>query len=174
MGTIDSNPLDHSVNYNVTGNYNINPLDVGIGGWQPNFIRQGWQCPCCGRVYSPDTTMCLYCGNYDIKTTTGTTITREENDSNANIFKSDNGYDDMFVKRVTYSDNIDATLNKNMADVAKLFLPLRAPKKVMSEMGYEYNEDITLENNCRNFLQTMEKEGKLNELYGLLILGDYK
>lgn len=25
--------------------------------------QQGWQCPICGRVYSPTTMMCLYCGN---------------------------------------------------------------------------------------------------------------
>jgi len=24
--------------------------------------QQGWQCPCCGRVYSPNTVMCMYCG----------------------------------------------------------------------------------------------------------------
>ena len=23
--------------------------------------QQGWECPKCGRVYSPSTTMCLYC-----------------------------------------------------------------------------------------------------------------
>ena len=31
----------------------------------PNFTgwgRQGWICPKCGRVYSPDTIMCNYCG----------------------------------------------------------------------------------------------------------------
>ena len=26
------------------------------------FVRQGWQCPICKRVYSPDTSMCAYCG----------------------------------------------------------------------------------------------------------------
>ena len=26
------------------------------------FARQGWICPKCGRVYSPSTEMCLYCG----------------------------------------------------------------------------------------------------------------
>lgn len=25
------------------------------------FARQGWQCPICGRVYSPDTGICRYC-----------------------------------------------------------------------------------------------------------------
>ena len=25
-------------------------------------IQQGWQCPICGRVYSPMTFMCYYCG----------------------------------------------------------------------------------------------------------------
>ena len=26
------------------------------------FGQQGWICPKCGRVYSPFTKMCLYCG----------------------------------------------------------------------------------------------------------------
>ena len=26
------------------------------------FVRQGWQCPICKRVYSPDTHKCFYCG----------------------------------------------------------------------------------------------------------------
>jgi len=26
------------------------------------FAAQGWQCPICKRVYSPTTSMCLYCG----------------------------------------------------------------------------------------------------------------
>lgn len=33
---------------------------------QPNNIRQGWQCPKCGRILSPDTTFCPFCvGNLD-------------------------------------------------------------------------------------------------------------
>jgi uncharacterized OB-fold protein len=27
------------------------------------FAQQGWRCPVCGRVYSPITVMCFYCGN---------------------------------------------------------------------------------------------------------------
>ena len=27
------------------------------------WVQQGWQCPICGRVYSPTTTMCQYCFN---------------------------------------------------------------------------------------------------------------
>ena len=25
------------------------------------MIQQGWQCPCCNKVYSPTTQMCFYC-----------------------------------------------------------------------------------------------------------------
>lgn len=25
------------------------------------WAQQGWQCPCCQRVYSPTTPMCYYC-----------------------------------------------------------------------------------------------------------------
>lgn len=28
---------------------------------------QGWQCPICGRVYSPTTPMCFYCGKEELK-----------------------------------------------------------------------------------------------------------
>lgn len=37
--------------------------------------QQGWQCPICGRVYSPTTMMCLYCGNE--KETISTTYTSD-------------------------------------------------------------------------------------------------
>lgn len=30
------------------------------------FVNKGWQCPICGRVYSPTTSMCFYCGNKEI------------------------------------------------------------------------------------------------------------
>lgn len=35
-------------------------------------VQQGWQCPVCGRVYSPVTPMCYYCGG-EQKTITYTT-----------------------------------------------------------------------------------------------------
>lgn len=31
--------------------------------YEDKFIQQGWQCPICGRVYSPSTAMCYYCGD---------------------------------------------------------------------------------------------------------------
>jgi hypothetical protein len=38
--------------------------------------RQGWECPKCERVYSPDTVMCFYCKKADFVTgTSGVTIT---------------------------------------------------------------------------------------------------
>ena len=36
-------------------------------------VQQGWQCPICGRIYSPMTLMCYYCGGEQkIITTAGT------------------------------------------------------------------------------------------------------
>lgn len=29
--------------------------------------QQGWECPKCGRVYSPTQDMCLFCGMFDIE-----------------------------------------------------------------------------------------------------------
>ena len=34
-----------------------------IGDFERMPAQQGWQCPICGRVYSPATMMCLYCSN---------------------------------------------------------------------------------------------------------------
>ena len=40
---------------------------------QPIIAQQGWQCPICGRVYSPFTPMCYYCGGEQkIETSTKT------------------------------------------------------------------------------------------------------
>lgn len=41
--------------------------------YNPNynfFTPQGWKCPQCGRVYSPSTPMCYYCGGTEKKTIT--------------------------------------------------------------------------------------------------------
>lgn len=34
------------------------------------FAWQGWECPKCGRVYSPSTSMCMYCGNESVSVNT--------------------------------------------------------------------------------------------------------
>lgn len=41
--------------------------------WYPSMcVPQGWQCPCCRKVYSPTTPICFTCGQQEGYTTTGT------------------------------------------------------------------------------------------------------
>lgn len=28
-----------------------------------DYVKQGWQCPICKRIYGPDVTQCLYCND---------------------------------------------------------------------------------------------------------------
>lgn len=46
------------------------------------FVQQGWQCPICGRVYSPTTLMCISCPP---KTTTAAGTAQTE----TQIYKKD-------------------------------------------------------------------------------------
>lgn len=35
---------------------------IGLEAPMTNSVPQGWQCPCCSRVFSPSTAMCCFCG----------------------------------------------------------------------------------------------------------------
>lgn len=43
------------------------------GDLYPDVTPKGWECPKCGRVYSPTTPMCFYCGGE--QTVTATSVT---------------------------------------------------------------------------------------------------
>jgi rubredoxin len=36
----------------------------------PGFVQEGWRCPVCGRVFSPSTAECPYCGRQETVTNT--------------------------------------------------------------------------------------------------------
>ncbi len=38
------------------------------------MITQGWQCPICKRVYSPQQKMCLYCGDNKLSNETDSSV----------------------------------------------------------------------------------------------------
>jgi hypothetical protein len=44
--------------------------DGVLPGYGPQPVAQGWECPKCGRVYSPTTMMCFSCGNAESSTST--------------------------------------------------------------------------------------------------------
>ena len=58
----------------------------------PNWGPQGWQCPMCGRIYSPTTPMCFYCSNKE------TTI---QTDKTTVIPFNDKGWWDDYQRRTT-------------------------------------------------------------------------
>ena len=49
------------------------------------FGQQGWICPKCGRVYSPFTQMCLYCGPNNTNTISNLDISNLDDHSNTHI-----------------------------------------------------------------------------------------
>jgi hypothetical protein len=46
-------------------------LTVGQPMWQ-SLPRQGWECPCCGRCYSPSMPQCVACPIQTVTTTDST------------------------------------------------------------------------------------------------------
>ena len=48
---------------------------IGDFPYNDYFAPKGWVCPKCGRVYSPSTPMCWYCGDKQITNTPNTTGT---------------------------------------------------------------------------------------------------
>jgi hypothetical protein len=54
---------------------NSQPVESSVG-WQPNWpfaAQQGWQCPCCKRVYAPQVVKCMYCPSEATKVESATT-----------------------------------------------------------------------------------------------------
>ena len=47
------------------------------GDWT-GYYPQGWICPVCKHVYSPNTTMCMYCGNRNVVITNTTEPKKED------------------------------------------------------------------------------------------------
>jgi len=41
------------------------------------FIQQGWECPKCHRIYSPNQSFCLYCNDKRVTYATGTSAIPE-------------------------------------------------------------------------------------------------
>lgn len=41
------------------------------------FVQQGWECPKCHRIYSPNQSFCLYCSDKRVTYATGTSIIPE-------------------------------------------------------------------------------------------------
>lgn len=62
--------------------YNIDGYEI------KSYASLGWKCPECGRVYSPTTPMCFYCGGN--KTSN---INTTYNNSNTTLTKTSNDYE---------------------------------------------------------------------------------
>ena len=82
----DDTTLEYAeiVHCQTCGNWHSKHFNCGVTagneqGYLYQFIpQQGWICPLCGRVYSPTTMMCYYCGNYETTISSGRTDDSEE------------------------------------------------------------------------------------------------
>ena len=76
--------------------------------------REGWQCPVCGRVYSPIITMCYYCGNETTSTTTTTTMREATEEERKGVRDY---IDSISVSPSTFRFNVEnETVEYNMFD----------------------------------------------------------
>lgn len=62
--------------------YNLGDCEIKV------HASLGWKCPECGRVYSPTTPMCFYCGGNKISNTNTT-----YNNFNTTLTKTNNDYE---------------------------------------------------------------------------------
>lgn len=126
---------------NFTTNFSTSPLTVG--DYSYTFARQGWQCPLCGRVYSPDTMMCPYCCQTEIVTTTNFDETEDFFTAHRNVLQEQNA--------------------------VKMFLMRKDKKKIMEAMNFPYNGGETLETNMTAFIKRMTLNDELTKLYDYLM-----
>lgn len=71
------------------------------------FAQQGWVCPKCGRVFSPTTPMCYYCGNGVVTTTTTTNIETP---------KTEEDFTEKWKKAIQGTSDYGTYLNHNVVD----------------------------------------------------------
>lgn len=58
-----------------------------IGDFGKMPVQQGWQCPICGKIYSPMIPMCFYCGNETTTASSSLKITVGDNPDALNFDK---------------------------------------------------------------------------------------
>ena len=94
----------------------------------PVFIQQGWQCPICGRIYSPTTMMCYYCGaeSKSISTTAATSptidylhhdsITETSGMTETRLVSAQSITIDKLSKRISQLEETNKQLRKRLED----------------------------------------------------------
>ena len=70
-------------------------------------IPQGWQCPCCKRVYSPTTFMCTFCGGGEAYVANKTAVTTFAEIKNGKLYIDGVPYDDLGKGGFTKSNEAD-------------------------------------------------------------------
>lgn len=107
----------------ISTNDNLHKTTTYQNIYNPNYnfsTPSGWRCPECGRVYSPSTPMCYFCGGNSITVTTTTATNKSEEEPEWKKLLKDyeiGGFMPYDVTLNYLSNSIDSIIDNHMFEI---------------------------------------------------------
>ena len=114
-----------------------------------NYVPQGWQCPICNNVMSPNTTVCMFCPTEGASITIGGTATvattailvSSDEDSWEGLYVNGKLKDEGYTlnegeERITYFVKLSKKYNFNLEDMVCITLTQEQEKQLEQDGGF--------------------------------------